>query len=248
MRINQYLAKQLGISRRKADQWIQQGLVKVNSSPALLGAIIQDTDQVEVYTDRGWRNVSPQNQANEVILMYKPPQVMTTRFDPQGRKTIYDLLPSYFKNYKPVGRLDFMSEGLLILSQNGHLIFALTHPKFKTQKVYLVGLVKPLTVEQIALAQSGTMELDGYLINPVKIMPTKASIYAFLKLSTQYYWYTFTLSEGRNRQIRKMVHYFHNSVVKLIRIRHGQFQLTPEIYHRGYIVTNLVAGQVSMPT
>ncbi len=246
MRINQYLAKQLGISRRKADQWIQQGLVKVNSTPAILGTVIQPTDQVEVYTNNGWRNISPQNQANEVILMYKPPQVMTTRFDPQGRKTIYDLLPSHFKNYKPVGRLDFMSEGLLILSQNGHLIFALTHPKFKTQKVYLVGLIKPLTTEQIALAQSGTMELDNYLLNPVKIALAELKQYQFLNLPKQHYWYTFTLSEGRNRQIRKMVHFFHNSVVRLIRISHGPFQLTPKIYRQGHIVTTLIPNQPSL--
>jgi len=246
MRINQYLAKQLGISRRKADQWIQQGLVKVNSTPAILGTVIQPTDQVEVYTPKGWQNVSPQSETNKIVLMYKPPKTMTTRFDPQGRKTIYDLLPSNLKNYKPVGRLDFMSEGLLILSQNGHLIFALTHPKFKTQKVYLVGLIKALTTEQIALAQSGTMELDNYLLNPVKIASAELKQYQFLGLPRQHYWYTFTLSEGRNRQIRKMVHYFHNSVVKLIRVSHGPFQLTPEIYRRGYVVTTLIPSHPNL--
>ena len=246
MRINQYLAKQLGISRRKADQWIQQGLVKINSAPAILGTIIQNTDQVEVYTPKGWQNVSPQSETAKIVLMYKPPKTMTTRFDPQGRRTIYDLLPKNFKNYKPVGRLDFMSEGLLILSQNGHLIFSLTHPKFKTQKVYLVGLIKPLTQEQIALAQSGTMELDSYLLNPVKIVLADVKQYQFLGLSRQHYWYAFTLSEGRNRQIRKMVHFFHNSVVRLIRVSHGQFQLTPKIYRQGYVLTTLIPNESSL--
>jgi pseudouridine synthase len=135
--------------------------------------------------------------------------------------------------------LDFLSEGLLVLSPNGHLIFSLTHPKFKTAKSYLVGLSKPLTPKQISQAASGTMVIDDYKLNPVKIEPINLAKFKYLNLETRLFWYQFSLSEGRNRQIRKMASTFGNCVLRLIRVQHGPFRITPEIVKRGYLLTSL---------
>ncbi len=240
MRLNQYIAKNTGISRRKGDEVISKGWVKVNGEIASLGVQVDENTNVSIFNGWSWKDLSPKADTNSVLLMYKPAEVMTTRDDPEGRKIIYDLLPEKYKDFKTAGRLDFMSEGLLVLSENGHLILSMTHPKFKTQKVYLVGLQRELTDKQIDEAKSGEMEIEGYKLNPVKIEKTGIDKYLYLNPDRRVFWYEFTLSEGRNRQIRKMATAFGSGVHRLIRISHGMFKLTPEIKNKGFVETGML--------
>lgn len=239
MRLNQYVAKLTGISRRKADSLIESGHVKVNQVIAELGVKVSETDKIEVFEGKVWKNLSQNTESSKVVLMYKPKKVITTSDDPEGRKTIYDVIPKEFKSYKSAGRLDYLSEGLIILSQNGDLILSLTHPRFKTRKSYLVGMIKPLRPAQIKQAKSGVIEIEGYKLNSVTIEPADVYRYNYLKLETSLYWYNFILNEGRNRQIRKMATFFKNGVGRLIRVEHGPFSLTPEILKKGYLETTM---------
>lgn len=239
MRINQYLAKVIGIGRRKADEIVSKKSVKINSHIANLGDRVSSDDQIEVFDGKKWKAVGVGTNESKVVLAYKPPRVMTTRFDPEGRKTIYDILPSEFAPYKSAGRLDYLSEGLIILSTNGHLILSITHPKFKTKKTYLVGITKPLSEKHIQLAGSGSMVIEDYKLNPVKIYRAQTNNYSYLNIDPKLYWYEFTLSEGRNRQIRKMVANFGGGVCRLIRIKHGIFELSEKIYKSGYVTSNI---------
>jgi 23S rRNA pseudouridine2605 synthase len=162
---------------------------------------------------------------------------LTTRYDPQKRKTIYNFLPKQFEDLKNAGRLDYMSEGLLILSNDGVLIDNLTHPRNEHIKKYLVGVVQKLSPDFIKIAQSGQMEIDEYILNEVKITPLDKTLYAkynYLKLQSNLSWYQFDLSEGRNNQIRKMVESFGQKVQRLIRIEQGDYKISPELVEQKY--------------
>lgn len=240
MRLNQYIAKHLGISRRKADSLIQAGEVRVDGKPADFGVRILEDGLVEVFVGGSWKKLQSQDQSTRVLLVYKPKRVVTTASDPQGRTTVFDMLPREYRTFKTAGRLDYMSEGLLVLSENGHLILSLTHPKFKTQKRYLAGLVRPLRPKDVRLAAGGLMELEGYRLNPVLIQPASVIRYAFLRPEPNLYWYEFVLSEGRNRQIRKMAKLFDNTVSRLIRVGHGPFELSESLVKKGYLFSTMV--------
>jgi len=243
MRINQYIAKHTGISRRSGDELVAAGGVKVNGEVARPGIQVKAGDVVEYLTKGRWRTVTSsgtEDGGDTVLLMYKPVRVMTTHDDPQGRNTVFDVLPARYGSFKTAGRLDYMSEGLLVLSANGHLILSLTHPKFKTRKTYLVGLNKKLHESFLIKAIRGDLVIDGYRLNAVEVREADATEYGYLKLSRSSHWYQFTLTEGRNRQIRKMVELDRCSVTRLIRIAHGPFRLNPEIVHKGFIETTML--------
>jgi 23S rRNA pseudouridine2605 synthase len=241
MRINQFIAKSTGISRRKADEEIKSKRVKVNGTLAELSHSVTEEDTIEYFNGKVWSTLSADNDDNTVVLMYKPVQVMSTRSDPEGRKTIYNVLPSKYRDFKSAGRLDYMSEGLLILSRNGKLILSLTHPKFKTKKRYLLGLKNVLSQKHIDLAQSGDLVIDNYKLNPVNIEEANTAHYQYLRLDPKSHWYMVTLSEGRNRQIRKMIQKFGNQITKLIRVSHGTFELDEEVYRKRYRETTLAS-------
>jgi 23S rRNA pseudouridine2605 synthase len=237
-RLNQYLAKSTGISRRQADELISKSKIKVNGKIAELGQKVdEEKDNVEVVEKWATKKVEAQKVTETTILFYKPIFALTTRKDPQKRKTIYDFLPHNYHNLKPAGRLDYMSEGLLIMSNNGHLIDELTHPKFESEKRYIVGLNQPLTSHQIAQASSGKMEIDEYKINPViitEMSPQAKSKFDYLGLDKKLSWYHFELSEGRNNQIRKMCEFFNKKVVRLIRTKQGEYELDAELYRNKF--------------
>ncbi len=238
-RLNQYLAKNTGISRRQADELISKSKVKLNGKIAVLGQKVDEKkDVVEMVEKWATKKVEAQKEVESTILFYKPIFALTTRRDPQKRKTIYDFLPHSYHNLKPAGRLDYMSEGLLIMSNDGNLINKLTHPKYESDKSYIVGLNQPLTSHQIAQASSGKMEIDDYQINPVIIteMSSQAKIkFDYLGLDKKLAWYHFELTEGRNNQIRKMCEFFNKKVVRLIRTKQGEYELDAELYKSKFI-------------
>jgi len=156
-----------------------------------------------------------------LLLFHKPAGTLTTRHDPRGEKTIYDLLPQEFHHLHPIGRLDKNTEGLLLLTDDGDLTYRLTHPKHGGEKKYEVTLRRRPTAEELKRLEAGVKikeEVDGeisfYTTQPCKIDPLKKPN-AFLV----------TLYEGRKRQIRKMFDSIRCPVVYLKRISMGPYTL-----------------------
>ena len=237
MRINQYLAFHLGLSRRGAEEPVLKGQVKLNGKVVTeLFTQVTDDDQVEVFRFGKWEPIS--KTQNQTILVYKTPFIVTTHSDPEGRRTVYDLLPKKYGHLKSAGRLDFMSEGLLVLSTDGQLIQELTHPSRNHDKIYLVGLSRPLSEKAIFEMQSGELQLEENILAPMKVeslSATEMQEWSFLKISPNLIWYKFTLSEGRNNQIRKVCQLFGNGVTRLIRVKQGQFFLNRELMERKWL-------------
>lgn len=238
MRLNQFLAKSLGVSRRQGDKLIQGRCVSVNEQEGKLFMQVNHGDEVRVWQNKQWERISWPNDES-TVLFYKPIFSVTTRSDPQKRKTIYDFLPKTYHNLKPAGRLDYMSEGLIILSSDGDLLQKLTHPKHGGKKLYLVELntcFKQSEVEQM----TGGMELEGYPLNPMRVFqdPELLQKYSFLKLDRGCCWFFFELTEGRNQQIRKVCSKFNKKVHRLIRLKHEMFEVNLELYKKKHLVVD----------
>ena len=148
MRINKYIASSGFCSRRKADELIESGRVQVNGKTVtLLGYEIRTKDKVSI--DGKTLRV----MKLEYYRFYKPTGYITTSDDEKGRKTIYDILPDELKHLRPVGRLDKDSSGLLILTNDGNLVYELTHPSLKVAKVYRVTVDAFLKVKTLKSLQ-----------------------------------------------------------------------------------------------
>ncbi len=240
MRLNQFLAQNLGISRRAGDKYITQGLVEVNGEIGQLFDQISQSDSVRYYNNREWVDINS-NGEDRTILFYKPIFSLVSKKPEFGKKTVYDLLPKAYQNLKYAGRLDYMSEGLLVLTTSGELIQTLTHPSNESDKEYLVGLKYALKKEEVGEMKSG-MTLEGVKLNPVMVNLYKAADvesrhdeYNFLSLQRNFWWYKFTLSEGKNNQIRNMCEAFGQKVLRLIRVKQGEYYLDSKLYKQKII-------------
>lgn len=232
MRINQFVAKNLGIARRQADQLVIEKKIKVNGELAELFFQVQEDSKVEFLDDNFWREL--QISQTQTILMYKETRCLTTKKDDRNRPTIYDFLPKKYQDLKPAGRLDFLSEGLLVLSNDGKLLEKLMHPRFGGKKVYLVGLRERLSKTFIQNLKEG-VTLEDYKLNPVFVKPVQPfeqiyQKYSFLNLSSSLSWYEFTLSEGRNNEIRKLCEIENHKVHRLIRVKQSEFEMSPDLF------------------
>lgn len=186
MRINKYVALATGLSRRAADRSIAEGRVSLNGQTASLGDDVAPNDKVALDS----QIITPSVKA-ATIMLNKPPGYVVSR-DGQGSQTIYDLLPAEYHSLKPVGRLDKDSSGLLLLTDDGDLANQLTHPKYAKTKVYEAGLDKPLEpLHQQMINDHGVQLEDG------------ASKLSLQKLDDKGRRWQVTMSEGRNRQIRR---------------------------------------------
>ncbi len=203
MRINQYVARTSGLSRRTVDDYIKNGRIKVNGQIAQLGQDISDRD--ELYLDNKKLGVIEV----QTILLNKPVGYVCSR-DGQGSKTIYDLLPNELHNLKPVGRLDKDSSGLILMTNDGQLAQRLTHPSYQKNKVYEITLDNPLQEEDRKQIESGIKLEDGI---------------SKLTLEGDNKNWTVTMHEGRNRQIRRTFQQLGYRVNTLNRSRFGTFTL-----------------------
>ena len=211
MRINKYIASSGFCSRRKADELIEAGRVQVNGKTVtLLGYEIRTKDKVAI------DGKTLRMMKLEYYRFYKPTGYITTSDDEKGRKTIYDILPDELKHLKPVGRLDKDSSGLLILTNDGNLVYELTHPSIKVAKVYRVTVDAFLKVEDLEKLAKG-MEIEKG-----KIAYCDCEIIERTKNETLL---EITLYQGLNRQIRKMIEHIGHNVVHLKRIRHATIDL-----------------------
>lgn len=211
MRINKYIASSGFCSRRKADELIGAGRVQVNGKTVtLLGYEIRTKDKVTI------DGKTLRMMKLEYYRFYKPTGYITTSDDEKGRKTIYDILPDELKHLKPVGRLDKDSSGLLILTNDGNLVYELTHPSIKVAKVYRVTVDAFLKVEDLEKLAKGIEIEKG------KIAYCDCEIIERTKNETLL---EITLYQGLNRQIRKMIEHIGHNVVHLKRIRHATIDL-----------------------
>ena len=213
MRINKFLADKGIASRRGADEIIASGRVTVNGVVATLGANVEEGD--EILLDGAL--VEFTEKKLEYYIMNKPKGVVCTVSDDRGRKTVVDLLPDGVGRVFPVGRLDYETEGLLILTNDGDLAFRLTHPSTEIPKTYMAKIEGTLTEKDLNPIRSG-VELDGVLTKKCK-----AHIVETNKAYTKVH---ITITEGRNRQVRRMFESIGRNVEFLKRVSIGQLKLT----------------------
>lgn len=214
MRLNKYLAEKTGISRRQADELIEQRRVKLVSSGkeriAVIGERVEPSDAVLVDG-----KTTHDSHVCSTIILNKPVGYLSSRRSQGGDPTVYDLLPEKFKNLKTAGRLDKDSSGLMILSSDGDLIQQLTHPRFGKVKLYEVELDKPLEpLHQQMISDFGIDLPDG------KSQMTLEE----LSKNNRRKWQV-VLKEGRNRQIRRTFAALDYKVVKLHRTNLGPYSL-----------------------
>ncbi|MGN1051848.1 MAG: pseudouridine synthase [Candidatus Scatosoma sp.] len=213
MRINKYLAEKGVASRRAADSMIAEGRITVNGKTAVIGMDVTESDEVKADG-----NLVAQGETKLLYyVMNKPKGVVCTMSDDRGRKTVADLLPQGIGRVFPVGRLDYDTEGLLILTNDGDLAYALTHPSREVKKTYLAKIEGTLTEKDLNPIRSG-VELDGVL--------TKKCKAHIVETNKDYTKVHITLSEGRNREIRRMFESIGKNVCFLKRIRLGTLVLS----------------------
>ena len=210
MRINKYLAQCGVASRRECDRLITEGKVTVNGRPAGLGDDVNDGDNIKVEG----RPVTVKK--NGYYLLHKPKGYLCTVSDDKGRKTVMDILGDGVGRVYPVGRLDYDSEGLLILTTDGELAQHLTHPSNEVPKTYLVKVEGRLTEADLNPIRSG-IEIDGYV--------TKKCRAHIVETNKDYTKVELVLREGKNREIRKMFAAIGREVTLLKRTKVGELTL-----------------------
>ncbi len=199
-------------SRTEARIWIGAGRVMVN------GKKIQTPDfWVDPEADRVTLYGRPITASEkQYLLLYKPKGYLTTYKDPEGRPTIYDLLGGVKDFLFPVGRLDQDTTGLLILTNDGKFGDHITSPESKVSKTYLVKSSQLLSEEQLDRLRKGVELSDG---------PTAPALVKRIRDSQKYTFFEITITEGRNRQVRRMVEALGAKVLKLVRVRIGAIEI-----------------------
>ena len=212
MRINKFLSS-LGIaSRRAIDKYIEEGRIKVNGVIASTG--IDVTEEDEIYIDN--KKIETKRIEEKVYFMLnKPLEVLSASSDDRGRKTVVDLIKTD-KRIFPIGRLDYMTSGLILLTNDGELFNRLVHPKSEIYKKYYIKVFGEVKKEEIEELKKGVLLEDG------KTLPAKISGIKYDKNKTSMY---ISIREGRNRQIRRMIEKFGYKVLMLRREKIGELSL-----------------------
>lgn len=209
-RLNKYLALQLGISRREADNLISAGSVMVNGVAAKLGSRFAPDDKVVV----SGKPLQVDQVSHLYIAFNKPVGFVCSRRAQGSNDTIYSILPAKYHNLKPVGRLDKDSSGILLLTNDGDFAYQMTHPKFRKTKVYKVKINKPLEpLHQQMIADIGVSLEDG------------RSQLSLMRLTDARDEWEVTMSEGRNRQIRRTFSALGYTVTRIHRTQFGNYAL-----------------------
>ena len=212
-RLQKILARCAGVSRRKAEELIADGRVRVNGNTARLGE--QADGEEDVIELDGVRVRTRQEPEKIYRMLCKPRGFVTTMHDEKGRRSVAELVADLPERVYPVGRLDLNSEGLLLLTNDGELANRLTHPKKEVDKVYLVWLSRYIPGCEASIASP--IEIDGRTTRPAKVETLRAEDEtALLRI---------TIHEGRNRQIRRLCERANVTVTRLRRIAEGLLTL-----------------------
>lgn len=213
MRLQKFLSRTGVASRRKAERLMEEGRVRVNGKVATeLGTRVDPhDDRVEV--DGRTVELSPPVW----LALHKPRGYVTTRRDPRGRPTVYELIPPQHHGLFYVGRLDYPSEGLLLLTNQGDTAHRLLHPSFGVERVYDVRVEGTLDAAALTSLREGVELEDGVArAERIERLPTKREGIDRLRL---------TLKEGRKREVRRMLGAVGHPVRRLVRVRYGPIRL-----------------------
>jgi len=199
-------------SRTEARKWIGAGRVRVN------GKIIRTPDHwVDFERDKVTLDGKPVKPGEKIyLLLYKPKGYITTYKDPQGRPTVYDLIRDVGQFLGTVGRLDQETSGLLLLTNDTRFAEQVTNPDYKIPKTYLVKASTLLSDEQLDQLRAGVTLSDG---------PTQPALVKRVRDSAKYSFIEITISEGRNRQVRRMIEAVGSKVLKLVRTGIGAIEI-----------------------
>ncbi len=218
-RLNKYISNSGLCSRRAADELIAEGRVKINGIVAIQGAKVEE-DDIILIDDKEIEK----KEENIYLLLHKPLYVLSTVSDPEGRDTVLDILPEKYKNFRlyPVGRLDFFSEGLIFLTNDGEVAHKLMHPRHNLSRIYRVRVRKEtnLPIEKLLNdMQNGMILQDG-----TELAPVYSKIFNKNENKGEFD-IEFTLYQGVNRQIRRMCEEKNLVILRLMRIAHGPLYL-----------------------
>ena len=215
IRLQKFLAEQGIASRRKCEELISEGKVKVNGKMAELGMKVKpDVDKIEY----NGRVIKFEDKEHIYILLNKPIGFVTTASDQFDRPTVLDII-KLKKRVVPVGRLDMYTSGALILTDDGDFIYKVTHPKHEITKIYTVTLTGIVSDEEIKKLQLGVVIDDEYLTKPAKAKILKIDSEKGISRVE------ITIHEGKNRQVRKMCEAIGKKVVALHRAKIGNLEV-----------------------
>jgi 23S rRNA pseudouridine2605 synthase len=209
MRINKWLAQNTNLSRRKADEVVAIGRVTINGHEAAPGSDVVENDIVKV----DGKVIAPINDMHITIALHKPVGYVTSKRG-QGSNTIYELLPPELHHLNPIGRLDKDSSGIILMSSDGNLVQNLGHPSNNHKKVYIVTLDRELLPKNEILLKQG-----------VDIGDNKPSKLGLTQLTVDRLTWEVTLTEGRNRQIRRSFASVGNRVLTLNRTKFSHYSI-----------------------
>lgn len=208
MRINKYIALSGFCSRRSADKLIEEGRVYINRKIAKIGDEVKEGDIVKLDGER----IRIKNNHYEYYILNKPKRVICSNEDKFGRTTAVSLIKTN-KRLFTYGRLDYLTEGLIILSNDGDLYNNIMHPRQRLYKSYIATIDKEITEEHIEILRNGVY-IDGYRTAPAKVKKISKSEVRI------------AIFEGKNRQIRKMLEVLSYNVKSLKRVKLGELTLT----------------------
>jgi 23S rRNA pseudouridine2605 synthase len=210
--LERVLSKAGAGSRVDARTWIRAGRVQVN------GRVERDPDfWIDMKRDRVRLDGKPLRARERVyVLLYKPTGYLTTYRDPQERPTVYDLIADVGSFVSPVGRLDLDTSGLLLMTNDNQLAERVTNPESHVPKTYLVKASMRLTEDQLRQLRDGIELSDG---------PTRPARVRRVRDSEKYTHLEITLTEGRNRQVRRMIEALDATVLKLVRVKIGSIAI-----------------------
>lgn len=200
-------------SRRKSEELILQGKVKVNGQIVTeLGMKVNDSDKIEV------EGIPLVQEEKKYFMLYKPSGVISAVKDDKGRKVVTDFFPHVKERIYPIGRLDYDTSGLLLLSNDGEFTHLLTHPKFEVPKTYIAkveGIPSKISLKQLA---------EGIILEDGKTAPSKVKLLSSNKKKGTSI-IEIAIKEGRNRQVRRMFETIGHTVLKLKREKFGHLHL-----------------------
>jgi 23S rRNA pseudouridine2605 synthase len=229
-RLQKYLSAAGIASRRKSEELISAGRVAINDKAAKLGDKVEDGDAVKL----DGKLVEAPQEKRVYLMLHKPEGYITTTHDQFNRPDVMSLIPKSYPRVYPIGRLDYDTSGMLLLTNDGALTQALTHPSHQAEKVYVARVKGTPTEEEIEAFSTG-LDIEGLRTAPAALKVTNPDQDGFSTLKI-------TLREGRNRQVRKMCDAIGHPVVFLKRVATGGIYLRD--LKRGQ-VRELEPGEIS---
>ena len=212
MRLQKFLALCGAASRRGAEEMIKDGRVQVNGITVTeMGTQVEPGDRVTL----DGRSMHPEI-GKRYVMYHKPAGEVTTSNDPEGRACVLDHFRDYPVRLYPVGRLDYDSEGLLLLTNDGDLTERMLHPSHEVRKTYLARVIGEVSLDSVRRLRSGIL-LDDHPTSPAEVRIIKREAFATVVLVT--------IHEGRNRQVRRMFEALEHRVLQLRRVRFGPLEL-----------------------